>query len=40
MEFLLRVVDIVLADDKDKAYTNVSGKDGCVTVYYLVSGES
>ena len=40
MELSLRVGEIVLVDDKDKAYIMFSGKYGCVTVCYLVSGES
>ena len=40
MEISLRVEDIVLVDDKDKAYINFSRKYGYVTVCYLVSGES
>ena len=35
MEMPLRVGDIVLVEDKDKAYINRSGKDSCVTVFYL-----
>ena len=31
---------MVLVDDKDKAYIKLSGKDGYVTVFFLVSGES
>ena len=37
MELYLRVGDIVLVDEKDKAYINRSGKDGCAIVCYLVS---
>ena len=40
MEMSLKLGYIVLVDDKDKSYINVSGKDGCVIVCYLVSGES
>ena len=40
MELSLRVGEIVLVDDKDKAYIFVSGKYCCVTVFYLVGGES
>ena len=37
MEMSLMVVDVVLVDEKDKAYINHSGKFGYVTVCYLVS---
>ena len=34
---LFRVGDIVLVDEKNKYDIKISGKDGCVTVFYLVS---
>ena len=36
----LRLEDIVLVDDKDKAYIYCYGKDDYGTVFYLVNGES
>ena len=36
MEMVLRVVDIVLLDDKYRSYINCSSKYECVTVFYLV----
>ena len=36
MEMSLRVGDIVIVDEKGKAYINCSVKDGYVTVFYLV----
>ena len=38
MEMELREGYMVIVDDKDKSYIKCSGKDGCVTVFYLVSG--
>ena len=39
MEMLLRVEDIVIVENKYKAYINNSGNAGYVTIFYLVSGE-
>ena len=38
-EFSLRVVDMVIVENKYKSYINCSDKDSYVTVFYLVSGE-
>ena len=40
MEISLRVGDMILLDEKDKSYINCSSKYFCVTVCYLLSGES
>ena len=37
MDLSSRVGDIVLVDKKDNSYRNCSGKDGYITVCYLVS---
>ena len=39
MEMSLGAGDIVLVDEKDKAYINRSGKDGCVIVRKIVIAE-
>ena len=36
----LRVGDIVLVENRYKSYMDFSSKDGYVTIFYLVSGES
>ena len=39
MKMPLRLGDIVIVYNKYKAYIHCSGKDGCVIILYLVSGE-